>query len=117
MVHTGDVVRLDGWAGPVEVRVPGGAQRLEWRGAAPNPFAERVTLGLEVPRAGTGSVRVYDVTGHEVARLVSGPIGAGRLGLQWDGRGRLGRALSAGVYLVVARIGGETAVRRVMRMP
>lgn len=114
-----EVVLEDGslWHGPVSVRVPLAKLQVRWRGARPNPFREMVTLSLECSRATSGSVAIYDVTGHEVRRLRAGSLGAGLTAFHWDGRDGRGRVVRAGVYLVRARVEGSAATSRVARIP
>ena len=113
-----EVVRRAGgsiWEGPVEALIALPALRLAWRGASPNPFDDVVALELETPnRAGT-IVKVYDVTGHEVAVLASEVKGE-HVVVRWNGRDRRGRLVAPGVYLVRAQLGTGTVVRQVVRM-
>jgi flagellar hook assembly protein FlgD len=61
-------------------------------------------------------IRVYDVQGHEVARLHDGALDAGTHRITWAGATRGGRAAAPGVYLVRADGGGESSVMRVLRI-
>jgi hypothetical protein len=113
------VTRTDGtWyrEGPIAVAVPRAPGELAWVGAAPNPFARRVTLELAVAVRGAVRVRVYNVQGQEVARLHEGELDAGTHRLSWDGVNRHGRAVAPGVYLVRAESGGVTRVVRVLQV-
>ena len=75
---------------------------------APNPVAHtaRVTLTLDAPTH--ASVRVLDALGRAVATLADGPLAAGGHTLSLDAA-----RLPAGVYAVVATVGGERSVTRV----
>ncbi len=64
-------------------------------GAYPNPFSRQATVGFALPEAQRVTVKVYDVLGREVARLVDGEIEAGRHEAVLDGA-----SLPSGVYLV-----------------
>ncbi len=113
-----EVVRLEGaslWEGPVELSIALPAMRLAWRGATPNPFADRVELELESTDPGATRVAVYDVTGHEVVQLQVNQ-GGDRPVVRWNGRDRSGRPVSPGVYVVRAQLGARTVVRQVVRM-
>jgi hypothetical protein len=69
----------------------------------PNPFNPSTTLVLHVREASTGSLRVFDSAGREVATLASGRFGAGAHRFAWDATGR-----AAGVYVAKAELGGRT---------
>ncbi len=78
---------------------------LHLDGANPSAAPVRVRLGLEV--AAAARVAVYDVLGHELARLFDGAAPAGTTDLTFDARG-----LASGVYLVNVRTGTTTLTRR-----
>ena len=65
----------------------------------PNPARGSLRLDLAIARTGTVRLRVFDVTGREVAVLVQGTQPAGHYSAIWDGRGSHGR-VAAGVYLM-----------------
>ena len=114
-----EVVRDDGasaWEGPVEVNVPAPVTRLDWREVGPNPFSGAIRLQLAAPRSAEGTIRIYNITGQEVATLHSGVVAAGVSSFAWDGRDREGRDAPAGVYVVRAQFGGESATRRLVRV-
>ncbi len=68
--------------------------------AAPNPItAGTAVLSLVLPRADTGSLRVYDVRGRLVRDLFTGPLAAGLHRFAWTGESGTGRA-APGVYFV-----------------
>jgi flagellar hook capping protein FlgD len=111
-----EVVRegTSGWEGPVPVTIPAPIVRLAWQAASPNPFSRSVSLALAVPRAGEAWVRVYDLTGHEVATLHRGAVSPGVKTLTWEGMGQAARPAAAGVYLLRADLAGESTTRRVV---
>lgn len=88
--------------------------RLSVTGAQPSSGATR--LRLSVPRAGHASVRVYDVSGREVATLWDGLVPAGERELSWDGRDAGGRANAPGVFLARAVSADGTATSRIVRI-
>jgi hypothetical protein len=114
-----EVLREDGpstWEGPIVVTIPTIPRTLSWSAPIPNPFRETVTLELAVPVRSEVRVRIYDIQGHEVARLHEGALEPGTHRITWAGLNRRGRAAPPGVYLVRAEGGGETSVTRVMRI-
>ena len=62
---------------------------------------------MTLPAAADVHAEAYGTLGRRVATLASGPLGAGRHRIEWDG----GRQPS-GIYLVSVRAGGETTKRR-----
>lgn len=87
----------------------GAALRLS---AWPNPArGDAFALTLSMPEAGNVRVRVYDVTGREVASLADGLMPAGLSTLRWDARG-----IRAGVYQAVAESPAGRAVTRLVRV-
>jgi hypothetical protein len=69
----------------------------------PNPFSPaafvKATLGLDLPRAGSVTVKVYDFAMDPVKVVADGvSLPAGRSELYWDGRNRQGDTVANGVY-------------------
>lgn len=65
----------------------------------PNPFNPVSTIRYEVPQASHLSLVVYDLLGREVVRLVDSYIEPGYQQVVWNGRDRLGREVSSGIYI------------------
>ncbi len=75
--------------------------------ARPNPVASRGVVALTLDRAMDVRVRLFDVTGREVATLAEGALAAGTTTVGVDATG-----LSAGVYVLRVEADGQTATRR-----
>jgi flagellar hook capping protein FlgD len=95
---------------------PAGIEHLAWRAASPNPFSQRVSFTLAVPRTGPLQLGVYDIAGHEVTALHEGLVEQGEFHASWDGRDRTGHPVAAGVYLVHGHMGGESITRTIVRI-
>jgi hypothetical protein len=78
----------------------------------PNPAVAFARLKLSVPVGTHASVVVYDALGRHVRTLLDGASPAETREMAWDLRDAGGRAVPAGLYLVRARIGGVSEVRR-----
>ncbi len=104
------------WLGPVEASRPAPVRALAWSRVGPSPFSRDVSMTLAMPAEGEVSVRVYDLAGHEVARLHEGRLPAGPHTLVWRGGGANRANVPPGMYLVRARSGREEAVQRVVRI-
>ncbi len=85
--------------------------------AQPNPFASRTTIEFELPRAGSVSLRIHDISGRQVRSLVenvSWP--AGRHQLAWDGLAEDGRPAPSGVYVASLEVDGVRDQRHIVRL-
>ena len=76
--------------------------------AGPNPFSGRTTFRYALAETADVSLRVYDVTGREVAVLATGEAQPGVYETVFDARD-----LPSGVYLWRAVVGAETTTGRV----
>ena len=65
----------------------------------PNPFNPTTTIRYQLPGTGKVGLRVYDVRGRLVRRLVDRVENAGDYSVQWDGRDDRGIAVASGAYL------------------
>lgn len=82
----------------------------------PNPFrpsAGSLRLRFRNPESNAVRLAVYDLQGREVTRLVAERLGPGAYEAVWDGTGRDGQALPAGVYLAVMEVGDFRQSRRI----
>lgn len=68
--------------------------------ARPNPIREAVTFDFVLPAASHATLRVLDVGGRVVARLVDRALAPGAHHERWDRRDQDGRGVPAGVYFV-----------------
>jgi hypothetical protein len=73
----------------------------------PNPFDAQTTLSLSLPARGRVELRIYDVAGRMVRKLVSGEMGAGHHDVTWDGRSDSGARLQNGTYLYRLNLDGK----------
>lgn len=75
----------------------------------PNPFNPSTTIVVDLPEATSIKLTVYDVEGHEVMVLASGPAAAGRHRYTVDGS-----MLSSGMYLYRIESAKFTTTKRMM---
>lgn len=83
--------------------------RLRWIPRSANPFRNTIDLSLELPRAGHVLVRVLNVGGGEVARVLDEPRLPGTIAVHWSGIEQSGAPAPSGRYILSATMGGESA--------
>jgi hypothetical protein len=92
--------------------------RLRFRSVAPNPSPGGVIAVFEIPQPGGHlQVDVFDAAGRRVAKAVDKVVTEGMFNFRWDGRDLRGQRAAAGVYLMQARLGAQTVVRRLVLNP
>jgi hypothetical protein len=77
----------------------------------PNPFNPLTRIDYTVAAAGHIALKVFDVTGREVATLVDGQIEPGRYQATFDGS-----RYASGMYVVRLVAGGKTEIRKMLLM-
>ena len=80
----------------------------------PNPFNSATVIRFSLPQTVDISLSLYNLTGQQVATLVSGKREAGTYTLRWDGRDDQGRNLASGVYLYRLRAGAQMQTRKLL---
>jgi hypothetical protein len=89
---------------------PTGPNGLRLAAPRPNPAADVVRLGLELPTESVVSVAVFDLAGREVARPIAAErFAAGSVAREWRPQG-----LAPGVYTVRARVGDVKLTQRLV---
>jgi hypothetical protein len=78
----------------------------------PNPFNPSTTIQYAIPNDGFVTVKVYDLTGQEVATLVNEEKTAGTYAVRFDAQTPSGSALASGIYFYRINAGGFTATRK-----
>ncbi len=78
------------------------SSNYELRQNYPNPFNPSTKISYYVPRNSEISLKIYSITGKEVAVLVNKQTtGAGNYSIEWNGRDSNGGFASSGVYICV----------------
>jgi len=80
----------------------------------PNPFNPETAIKFTIPQAGRVFIKVFDVTGKEVATLVDKEMQAGSYETSWFGRDNNGYNVSTGVYLLKMTSGNFVQSRKMM---
>lgn len=87
---------------------------LEFPAPWPNPARQVTRVAFALPEAAMVQVEVFDVTGRFRRTLARGWYDPGRTELVWDLRDETGSTVSAGIYLVRARLGARSWTRRIV---
>jgi hypothetical protein len=75
----------------------------------PNPFNPTTTIRFQLPAVSRISLKVYDLLGREVARLVDEQRSPGTYAVQWDASN-----LPSGVYFCQLRAGSFVSARKLL---
>ena len=93
-------------------------ETLELYGNYPNPFNPETRISFGLPAQTEVKLRVFNLLGQEVARLVDGALGPGVHHVTWNGRDRSGRQVPSGLYFYAletpthgVRVGKMTLLR------
>jgi hypothetical protein len=103
------------WQETSIVAVPGEAPpaSTSFAGAAPNPVMERARFEFALPQPATVRLELFDLNGRLVRTLTEGRFEAGRHQVPWDGTGRDGARLGAGLFWARLETGGRAFTKRV----
>jgi len=97
-----------------DTKVPPAVERVRLDPLFPNPMVGTVTIPFALGAPSPVELRIHDVTGRTVIRLLNEPRGVGRQALKWDGRDQLGRPVANGVYFVELSAGAARARERLI---
>jgi hypothetical protein len=75
----------------------------------PNPFNPTTSISFNLPAAGQVSLKVFDISGKEVAGLVDNYLEAGRHSINFDAS-----TLSSGVYYYKLASGNNVSMRKML---
>ncbi|MCI0596633.1 MAG: multicopper oxidase domain-containing protein [candidate division Zixibacteria bacterium] len=83
-------------------------------GNYPNPFNPETQISFRLPNAGKVDLRIFNLLGQEVRRLVSGEKTAGEHTVRWDGRDAAGELVASGIYFYRLETPGFKATKRML---
>ena len=75
----------------------------------PNPFNPVTTIEFTIPAAGFVDLKIYDITGREVASLFRNDVAAGRYSVEWNGV-----SAPSGLYFYRVSYGEQQITRRML---
>jgi len=82
----------------------------------PNPFNPSTRFNVDIPKATSVDVTVYDLLGQRITTLMTGDQAPGSVTVQWDGRDANGMTVPSGVYFVRMQSDNFTATQKIMLM-
>ena len=80
----------------------------------PNPFNPITKICYELPENNFVTVTIFDIIGNEVKKLVNHKQKSGFKSIQWDATNKLGKPMSAGVYLYQIKAGQFVQTRKMV---
>ncbi len=102
----------------LETAVDDGAERVPTKLALgenyPNPFNPKTTIAFDLPATGKVDLTIFDLSGRQVATLVSGELAAGSHHVVWLGRDDDGRQMSSGLYFSRLSFANEVLTRKMV---
>jgi len=64
----------------------------------PNPFNPVTEIEFDISAPQDVELAIYDITGHKVSVLISGPMNEGTHRVTWDGTDAMGKEMGSGIY-------------------
>ncbi|MBL7995253.1 T9SS type A sorting domain-containing protein [bacterium] len=80
----------------------------------PNPFNPVTSIKYDLDRESYVSLKIYNLLGQEVRNLYQGTSPAGVYEVMWDGKDKLGRQLSSGIYVCRIQANGAVQSRKML---
>jgi hypothetical protein len=83
---------------------------------SPNPFNPSTTIAFDLAQAAHAQLKIYNLKGQLITRLLKADLAAGRHRLVWDGRDANNRPVASGVYLYRLEAEGYVETRKMLLM-
>ena len=80
----------------------------------PNPFNPITTIRYDLPEQSFVSIKIYDILGRRIRKLINTTQDAGYKSVIWDGTDELGRNVGTGSYLYQIKAGDLTQTRKML---
>jgi predicted lipoprotein with Yx(FWY)xxD motif len=80
----------------------------------PNPFNPTTTVAYSVPERCNVALKIYDVSGKCVARLVDKEQEKGSYTVAWNGKDETGNSMASGIYLYRLSAGNQTIAKKMV---
>jgi len=80
----------------------------------PNPFNPSTTIEFGVPIAENVSIKIFNIKGQEVKKVVDQNYQPGKFKVVWEGNNNAGKPVSAGVYFYRIEAGGKSITHKML---
>ena len=80
----------------------------------PNPFNPKTKISYIIPSDQLVELKIIDMLGREVNRLVFEQQEQGRYQIEWDGKDQRGNLVASGIYLYQLKAGNYVNTRKLL---
>jgi Tol biopolymer transport system component len=80
----------------------------------PNPFTSSTSIPYKITSKSDVKITIYDILGREVRQLANESKNPGEYCTYWDGKTKLGKKASTGIYICRLKAGNETQVKKMI---
>ena len=80
----------------------------------PNPFSTEMKIKYSIPEEVFVTLKIYDIRGRLVKKLVDEVKRSGRYVVQWNGKNDTGRDMPSGVYFCTIRAGNFSCTNKII---
>jgi len=80
----------------------------------PNPFNSSTIISYEIVEEANATLKIYDILGREVRKLVNSSQKPGHYKINWDGRNNQGKEVASGIYFYELKAGNYKATRKLV---
>jgi len=113
IIRNGGIYALGEGSGTTSPEIPG---EFVQYGGSPNPFISNTSVNFSIPEHGAVELRIYDLSGRLVDRMMTGMLDPGMHSIHWSGEDRSGGPVPSGIYLCVLESMGQITGFKITRM-
>ncbi len=78
----------------------------------PNPFTNLTTIKFELRSEAQTTLKIFDIVGKLVKKLINEKLQAGTYSVSWDGRDKSGNQVSNNIYFFRLTVNGITSIQK-----
>ncbi len=82
----------------------------------PNPFNQMTEISFDTRKAGTASLKIYNLKGQLIRSIPTGNLAKGTHSFTWDGNDNNNKAVGIGVYFCKLEADGKTITKKIIRI-
>jgi hypothetical protein len=80
----------------------------------PNPFNPTTTISYEIPKTGSVEIKIFDINGQLVRKLINEQQTAGVYKINWDSKNDAGRTIASGVYICQVKYNSSLLAKKLL---